>query len=873
MDRHKEHVVLTRVGKFYELYFEHAEKYAPQLNIKVAVRNFKSVGNFAFAGFPEMMLDKYLKILVNDLGYSVAISEQFVDDSNLEHQRNKIYRRVARIVTPGTLIDEALRNFQKNNFLLSISFPENPFKTVANPDMKIGLAWTDIALGDFYVQESSLKNLMTDISRIKPSEMLMEEYLANENLQSGKWYPELTEFRRYYVRYQNLPSKRKSISSFYDMFNDNSKSLDRCFQELTQKEISASISILYYIQENLPHTDPNLALPERQLPSVLMQIDPRTVEALELHKTIRDDKKTGSLISALKRTVTASGTRLLSQWVSAPSTQTNEIRRRQKLVELFAKKTFLRADVISKLKKSSDITRIIQRLSLGKVDGFDLVALARSLIIVEDIKQSFIKQSGETKAAAKVLDPLIASFVSPIELANRILDLIDEDALIRRMKRTEKEEEAEIELGIKESSVPDDNHELNEQEWIVRKNASELLRRIHDEYEHLLDEKNKLLNNYNVKFVEELGCRSVKMEFHKLYGYVVSVSGSIKSLNQIEATKNFTLATSSTKSVKYYHCEKWKRIGTDIQSHVERIRNEEDVITSKLRKEILNSTFEIRNVAHVLDYIDVTSSFATLACEKNLVCPKLTTGTELKIVGGRHLVVEDGLNENSQLFTSNDCSVGCDNKILWIISGPNMGGKSTFLRQNALIVIMAQIGSFVPADEATIGIVDKVFSRVGAADDLYRDLSTFMVEMVETSFILKNATKKSLAILDEVGRGTSGKEGLAISYSTLLYLLKVNNCRTLFATHFGMELSQLITKLDDKEKFLEKIAFYCTTIDNVIKDDNTSEGQVLVNGSNFIFNHKLQKGISSKSYAIEVAQMAGFPYDAVTTASDALQKL
>lgn len=871
MDRYKDHVVFVQVGGFYELYFEHAQLYAPKIDIKLSQRRYKSEGSVPFAGFPVASLDKYLKILVNDLGYSVAVADQFANED--PNEGGRLTRRVARIVTPGTLIDEALRNFQRNNYLLAISFPEDPCKNAANPDMKIGLAWSDVALGDFYVQETTLENLITNIARIKPSEILLDDSLALNQLESGRWYPELSELKRFYLKYQKLPSNRKPIHLFYDMFHDDPATLNRCFDGLSVKEISASISALYYISESFPDSELNLALPQRQILSQSMQIDSRTSDALELHRTFRDDKKTGSLISSVQKTVTSSGARLLSSWISAPSTSASEIRRRQKLVDLLRRKSHLRASLIQILKASADISRIVQRLSLGKIDALELCSLAKTLYIVNDLKLLFEELASETKTANTVLSPVISNLVSPIPIADEINSIIDEEALIRniRAKEIEKgseeadEEEEQVEEKRDTFEIANDDHELNNEDWIVRKESSPLLRKLHDEYEGLLDKKDVLQQEFNNLFIESYGCRSVSLQLHKVYGFVVGVTGSQRSFNSFEDLPDEYNLVYKTKLSRFYHHREWKNIGTDTQSHIYRIRAEESKIISSLRRKILEKTSEIRDVAHTLDYIDVLSSFAVLALEKNLVMPKIATTTELSIRGGRHLVVEDGLKGSSKQFTTNDCDLNLSNgqESMWVVSGPNMGGKSTFLRQNALIVIMAQMGSFVPADEATIGIVDKLFSRVGSADDLYRELSTFMVEMVETSFILKNATPKSMAILDEVGRGTSGREGLAIAFATLLHILKRNNCRCLFATHFGQEIYQQLEEVDQID---HEIGFYKTSIEKVNGGDHLTENK-------FIFDHKLKRGISSKSYAIEVADLAGFPKEALAFARESLDRL
>lgn len=276
---------------------------------------------------------------------------------------------------------------------------------------------------------------------------------------------------------------------------------------------------------------------------------------------------------------------------------------------------------------------------------------------------------------------------------------------------------------------------------------------------------------------------------------------------------------------------------------------------NEFKKRFIEKSNEIREISDVLGYLDILSSFALLARERNLVCPVVDQSNRLEIIGGRHLVVEDAISNRSlEKFTENDCRL--DNGELWVVSGPNMGGKSTFLRQNAVIVLLAQMGCFVPCKSARIGLVDKIFSRVGSADDLYNEMSTFMVEMVETSFILKGATNRSLAILDEIGRGTSGKEGVSIAFATLRHLIKNNVCRSLFATHFGQELNDIVQRRKEDD-FTEKIQFYKSGIVQTLKGD-------------FYYDHKLRPGICKNSDALRVAKMAGFPDDALEIAKEVL---
>lgn len=822
------------------------------------------------AGFPIGQLDRYLKILVQDLGLSVAVADQFERETDAINDPFKFNRRVARIVTPGTLIDEAFLNFQENNFLLSINFPSDAVNKVADPTTVIGLAWIDLSLGEFYVQETELKDLISDISRIRPSEILLDDELISANLESGKWFSDLIELKRYFIKYQKV--SRRPIERYLEMFDEDQLTTEKSFQNLTQKETASSLSVLEYVRQHLPESEVIFELPERKMRDSIMQIDARTMDALELHKTVRENSKKGSLVNVIRRTSTQSGARLLTEWISAPSMDLKEIRRRQKMVMFLMKFPSLQLFTSKQLSKTSDMVRLLQRLSLSRGRATDLLQLARSLKMVEKIRSKLGEFVNESSAPKMLLRKLYKHLKSPIELADEILDCIDEDALLESQYQQE-----QILADIQSSNINEASSSNNpsiskantKKErmkdpidfWIMKPHASETLVKLHEEL-NLKEQEKKTLELY-YKNIAPKGVR-VELRWTPALGHVAHISGNGVATEFIKEINGQIV--SKSQSTKWAYVGKWTEIGKERDSLRERLRNEERQVFLILQKKVLKKMSLIREVSHTLDYIDVTLSFAKLADEKQLVCPIVDNSTQLDIIDGRHVVVEEGLKKNAHSFVPNNCSVGKDGQ-LWLVSGPNMGGKSTFLRQNALITILAQVGCFVPAKYAKIGLVDKIFSRVGAADDLYRELSTFMVEMLETSFILKNATSKSLAIVDEIGRGTSGREGLAIAYSTLSYLVENNCTRTLFATHFGPELYKLISKDDILNK---KVAYYCT---DVISVGNPTISQSRNLDKSFIFSHKLRSGISKQSHGIVVAGMAGMPLGALKIAEDTLKDL
>jgi len=856
MDQYKDYVVITQLGSFYELYFEHAVEFSAKLNLTLAKKQTKNF-TVPMAGFPLQHLSRHLKVLVQDLNMGVAIVEQFREADQIDNEQPRFQRRLTRIISPGTLIDEAFLNSQENNYLLSVVFEENGFKRAALTDAKVGLAWTDLSVGSVFVQETHLKDLISTITRIKPSEIVLDEKLAHLKLESGDWYPELVELKRYFIRYQSLSTKHQSLEFFYDLFNADRIQTGTSMRALTLKESRALRPLLQYISNHLPEASTlNLQLPKRQVPTEIMQIDSRTSEALELHKRVKDDSRVGALLSCIKRTLTTSGARLLSQWISAPSTNLKEIKRRQEFVNLFFKNTAFRTDVQSKLNEVHDIGRIVQRFALGKGTVLDLVNVSRTISIANELRDIMRRQAERSKANAKILQPFLKDYHELRDLATTISNTLDEESLMKVLKTEQEQLEQDTSL---ESALPVSGSEGAKDKELfsyVRPDSSQRLSKLHCTYNELMDEKASLIRLLREKVVDALNYAAVELKIHPTAGYRVQLKSRKGSkhdeLQNVLPGATFDVVRSS--SSKWVNYPKWTSLGAKIDITKQNISTEEEAFIKKLKEKVIKQSIPLRDITDNLDWLDVTSSFAVLAHENNLVCPQVDKSLSLEIINGRHLVVEEGLKRNMNNFTPNNY-ITEENKSLWVISGPNMGGKSTFLRQNAIIVIMAQIGCYVPADRARIGVVDKIFSRVGAADDLYNNMSTFMVEMIETSYILKGATERSLAILDEVGRGTSGKEGLAIAFATLRYMLKENKCRALFATHFGQELHELLAE----ENELDGTVFKRTKITSV--------------NNKPVYDHNLVEGVSNKSYAINVASLAGFPQAALETAEKTLAKL
>lgn len=518
----------------------------------------------------------------------------------------------------------------------------------------------------------------------------------------------------------------------------------------------------------------------------------------------------------------------------------------------------------------------MQKFALGKGDPDDLVCLSRAIEASKEVNQVLADQerdliSSDSPPALHSLRTMVnrLSLDGPMNLAERILAAIDEEGLIQR-QRIEDSTAAEaaslaqevtmsegtsdeleslpkkVRLKSNEKTVAAETDSGPAETWIMKRDASQMLDVLHGELEQLLNDK----INLTLRLRDSVGSTALNLKWTPGLGHICHVKNakiSQKSLEDLGVTRN----VSSTKSTRSFYLPAWTELGNKMERVKAQIRQEEQAIFERLRREVILKLVKIRRNAAVMDELDVACSFATLAQEQQMVRPILNEGTSHHIVGGRHPTVKLGLEEQGRSFVSNDCFLGATERI-WLITGPNMAGKSTFLRQNALITILAQVGSYVPAAYAELGIVDQIFSRIGAADDLFRDQSTFMVEMLETAAILKQATPRSFVIMDEVGRGTTPEDGTAVSFACLYHLHYQNQCRTLFATHFH--------GLADMTQNFEHLERYCTDV------KETPSGS-------FAFVHRLRKGVNRESHALKVAQLAGLPRETIELAIRVRQQL
>ncbi|KAK7694483.1 hypothetical protein QCA50_001669 [Cerrena zonata] len=814
-------------------------------------------------GFPLMHLNKYLKVLVQNHKRFVAICEEFMRDRTMG-PKGGFDRRVTRIVTPGTLIDEPFLNPYENNYLLAVTKDEDQLSATNDSDPEcsiVGLAWTDVSTGDFFTQRIPVQALRDELVRIGPKEVVLDANLKEDAdhpfhraiNEEGLFVSYATPQKETVMEPQPLGTTNDDLSSVLE------PNLEVGGISLSDAESDAVKLLTAFMHANLLEHMPNLMSPSRESTTGRMQIDAHTIKALEIRESMREGGTTGSLFSVVKRTVTTSGTRLLARWLCSPSTSIMEINTRQSLVALFKSRPHLRADLIQYLNDIEDAARIIQRFLLGRGDASDLLAICNTINIWTSIRNRiFLERDIELRRASE-LEPEWAGLDA---LITRLTDLSDlsrtiDRALVRR------------EYGDTVISADDNNGETAEDPasgnvpsipgvqggWTIKPEFSKHLTSLHTSLSDLINQREKLERRLQAEY----DAPSLTLRTSPGQGMHIHIGRVKRDQARIREDPSFVKISESASTSTYFYQE-WSQIGSQIMETTAAIYIAEREAFEALRSEVNVRASVLRKNARIIDELDATLAFANLAEEMNFVRPTIYDDISYHVVNGRHPTVELGLLTSGRVFTPNTVSFEPEAP-LHVITGPNMAGKSTLLRQTALIAILAQTGSFVPADSAQIGIVDRVFSRVGAKDDLFRDRSTFMVEMLETADILRRATPKSLVIMDEVGRGTTVDDGLAIAFASIHHLLNVNGCRVLFVTHFH-ELADMLGHSDDDRGtgLFNAVRFYCTAV------DETEDGY-------FAYSHRLKPGVNRDSHGLKVAQLAGMPPQAIKVATNAMDWL
>lgn len=780
-------LLLFRLGDFYELFFEDARTAAVALSIALTKRSQKGE-DVPMCGIPAHASENYIARLIKQ-GFKVAICEQMETPEDAKKRGHKaiVERDVIRIITPGTLTEESLLESRQNNFLVALKEQKN----------NIGVASVDISTGELLVQSVPISALESALYRLDPKEILINTSLIK--------HTDLYDvFKTYKERITVQPDIR------FDFKNGRTrleKAFDVCtlevFGEFTDTEIMASGALLEYIELTQKSSFPQLQPPKHLNQTGFLQIDAATRKNLELEYTQTGERK-GSLLSIIDKTLTAGGARLLARSLAFPFVDKEKIEARLTQVEWLLHNPSLQEEVTGHLKNLPDGERILCRLSLGRGGPRDLGSIKELLNKAQQVQA--------------ILSPLRNQ--SP--LASIIQEISTHTTLQDRLGTALRED---MPLMARDGN------------FIAPGYLEEL-----DTLRSLKNDSQKTMAALQTRYIQETGIQSLKIKYNNILGYYIEITAIHK-----ERVPDHFIHRQTLSNAMRFSTSELVELQEKINTAAEKTLTLELEIFDALVQEVLSQHQTLRQTCHALSHLDMLLSLSTLAKENQYTKPIISNDTVLYIQKGRHPVVEYFLQQKNTDFIPNDCSLHSKD-YMWLLTGPNMAGKSTYLRQNALILILAQMGSYVPASEAKLGIVDKVFSRVGASDDLARGRSTFMVEMIETAAILNQATPKSLVILDEIGRGTSTYDGVALAWSTAEYLHTRQKCRTLFATHYHELIS-----LKDTLEYLS-----CHTVK--IKE---WENKV-------IFMHQVVPGHADKSYGIHVAELAGIPKAVIHRAKEVL---
>lgn len=795
-------ILLYRMGDFYETFFEDAIKISRELELTLTGRDAGPVlGRIALAGVPAKAVDTYLEKLI-EKNFKVAICEQLEDPKDA---KGIVKRGVVRLVTAGTLTESHLLEKNSNNYICAI------FQGNKNDDLW-GFAYTDISTGEFKTTQTSLNMVMSELARLQPSEIIAPS--VAQKVMPFQIVPE--EKIDLPDEILNLYSCSKVPSNIFEtnfatnnlktVFKTNS--LDAFGYENYKIGFRAAGALVAYIWEIMKDNFPKFdSLTPYELSNYVM-IDATTRRNLELTQTLRERNKYGSLLWAIDKTQTNMGARLLKSWICQPLKNVSEIKQRQDLIEELISKTNTRNDISSLLGKVYDIQRLSSRLSNNSANPRDFLSLKDTLFLLPEIIES-----------TKTLDTKLFEKLSEYEPE------LSEFAQI-------------IDRTIKEDAPP-----LAKDGGVIKEGVSAEL----DYFNDLLTGGEKWLREFEESEKEKTGCKFLKVGYNKVFGFFIEVTNS--NLNLVP--NNYVRKQTLTNAERFI-TDELKRHEDDVLSAQFKARELENKLFSDLRNYSKEYVTKIRDVADCIAKIDVLTSLASVAIENNYTKPIVDESSDFLVKNGCHPVLEKVLPLGT--YVSNDLELvygNTDKTEFMILTGPNMAGKSTFMRQNALIAILAQMGSFVPADEAKIGVVDKIFTRVGASDDLTLGQSTFMVEMIETAYILNSATEKSLILLDEIGRGTSTYDGVAIAWSVAEFIATKIKARCIFATHYH-ELNVMTNTYPQIKNYRITVA-----------EEN---GEIE-------FLRKIVQGGASKSYGIQVAKMAGLPKSVIERSSDLMNKM
>jgi DNA mismatch repair protein MutS len=802
-------LLFYRMGDFYELFFEDAEIASRALGIVLTKRGKHQGQDIPMCGVPIHRADEYLHRLIA-LGHRVAVCEQLEDPAEARRRGGKsvVRRDVVRLVTPGTITEDSLLDAKRNNYLLAIARAR---LSSVDEELRFALAWIDISTGEFRICETTRAALAAEVARLEPGEILISDALYSDPELAPFWrsLPAVTPLTR--DVFDSATAERRLTSYF-------AVATSEAFGTLTRLELTAAAAAVTYIERTQIGARPPLSPPARERAGSSMAIDQATRANLELTRTLSGERR-GSLLDCIDRTVTAAGSRLLAQRLAAPLTDPAAIAQRLDAVAAFAEDVGLRADTRARLQAAPDLARALSRIVLGRGGPRDVAAVRDGLAAARGLADAL---SSAKEWPTETAEALAACRAPGAALARELTDaLADELPLLKR------------------------------DGGFVRESYDSSL----DDTRALRDESRRVIAALQARYAEETGIRGLKIRHNNVLGYFVEVTAQHgEKLMAPPLNAAFIHRQTLAGQVRFTTTELGE-LEAKIASAADRALGLELEIFDHFCASIVAASDELKACAHALAELDVAASLAQLAVERDYARPQVDDTLAFAIEGGRHPVVEHALSADGTPFVPNDCALsppeGEQSGKIWLITGPNMAGKSTFLRQNALIAILAQMGSFVPAKHAHIGVVDRLFSRVGAADDLARGRSTFMVEMVETAAILNQAGERALVILDEIGRGTATFDGLSIAWATVEHLHDVNTCRALFATHFH-ELTALSARLNRLHNATVRVKEW--------------KGEV-------VFLHEVVAGAADRSYGIQVAKLAGLPSSVIERAKVVLAKL
>jgi len=780
-------LLFFRMGDFYELFGDDAKTAARELGIALTSRAKGTPDALPMAGVPVKAMDGYLLRLVRK-GFKVAICEQMSDPRTT---KGIVDRSIVRVVTAGTLTEEDALDARASNWLAS----------VAVDGKRAGLAWVDVSTGRFQVAELDPGGLEDQLARLDPAELLWGEGLSEARPElaplSERMGPRLS--LRDSWRFEREACRRALHEHF------KVKTLEGFGVDDDSPIVPAAGALIEYLQETQRGTCEHVLSMRRDDPGGHLVLDRATRSTLELVQTQRGRRVEGSLLSVVDRSSTPMGGRLLREWLLAPLREVEAIRYRQLGVAELVDGPFLREEVREQLGDVLDIERLVAKVSTGRANGRDLVALAGSLAVVrplyDKLENVYSKLLGDVREALDPLDEVVA------RVQNTLVDAppttLKEGGLVREGVHADLDELRQIAGDGKA--------------WMARFQADE---------------------------AERTGLPGLKVGYNSVFGYYIEIPRA-----QAQSAPETYIRKQTLKNAERFITPELKEFEEKVLSAEERSRDMEYDLLLELRQAVADEVPRILGTAAGLATLDVLAALAQLASEQRYVAPTIDGGERIHIVDGRHPVIE--VTQTDEAFVPNDTQLDRKGRMVGLITGPNMAGKSTYIRQTALIVLLAQIGSYVPASEASIGVVDRIFTRIGSADDLSRGASTFMVEMVEIAGILNNATSRSLIVLDEVGRGTSTFDGLALAWAIVEHVHGDLRARTLFATHYH-QLTELAGRLEGVHNL------------NVAVREWQDE---------IVFLHKIVEGGTDRSYGIQVARLAGVPQALVDRAKQILRDL